>query len=208
MQTLEWTDAEEYDEINPQTTDILGRYGWDVLPGKWRVHFAKDSYDDLWTDWMEVPPEYTDVNMNLQTRIAPIVKTTDAYPEGVRVEFDQYMDISSVSDKTVSVTADSAAVSGSVEPVNAESNYEETDWYASVFQFTPAAPLSGEIAVSVKDAKNYAGIAMQTEYRAASHVIPRPQALSVTESAVVEYHGEKTLAVQILPAEAGAKSCR
>ena len=57
--------ADEWDQINPITTDSEGRYAWDVPEGWWRVSYEKNGYETAWSDWMQVPPPQTDVNIGL-----------------------------------------------------------------------------------------------------------------------------------------------
>ncbi|GEM_PF-3356311 len=58
-----------YGQVNPQLTDQEGRYGWDVIDGKWRVQFAKEGYEGYISRVMEVPPAETQLNV-------PLVRTT------------------------------------------------------------------------------------------------------------------------------------
>lgn len=86
-------DATEWDQINPLTTDIQGRYAWDVPEGWWRVKYEKEGYETVWSHWMTVPPVQTDVNIG----ITPY-------------KFISYDD----STKTVNVISDEAFVNASV----------------------------------------------------------------------------------------------
>ena len=61
--------ALEYSQLNPLTTDIDGRYAWDVPEGWWRVKYEKDGYVTVWSDWMTVPPIQTDVNIGMMPTV-------------------------------------------------------------------------------------------------------------------------------------------
>ena len=58
-------DAEEWDQTNPILTDAEGKYAWDVPEGWWRVKYEKAGYETVWSEWMTVPPEQTDVNIGM-----------------------------------------------------------------------------------------------------------------------------------------------
>ena len=204
LQTLEWTDAADYDEVNPQLTDVYGRYGWDVIEGRWIVKFTKDGYKETWSEWMDVPPEYTDVNINLDTLIAPNVKSVNIYDTEVQIIFDQYMDIDSVNNATVTVTAGGKAVAGTIRAANAEYNFENTAQYASIFKFIPSSPLSGNVTVSVLGVKNYSGIALDSAHTASGAAEIKPQGIEIAGDTSVEQGGQTELILRILPAGAGA----
>ncbi|SEH50582.1 Leucine rich repeat-containing protein [Ruminococcus flavefaciens] len=63
-QSIKW-DAEDYDQLNPLTTDSDGNYLWDVPEGKWKVVCHKDGYEDAESEWLDVPPIRTDVNISM-----------------------------------------------------------------------------------------------------------------------------------------------
>ena len=69
-----------YGQENPVTTDAEGKFKWDVIEGKWQVKFEKEGYKTFVTDWMDVPPPQTDVNVELEPDVtevsAPEVKIT------------------------------------------------------------------------------------------------------------------------------------
>lgn len=71
--TSQWStwDADNYGQINPQTTDVEGRYGWDVLQGNWRVLFNKEGYVDYTSRTVVVPPAETQLNVPLVRTTAP-----------------------------------------------------------------------------------------------------------------------------------------
>ena len=58
-------DASEYEQENPLKSNAEGKYAWDVPEGWWRVKVEKEGYITQWSDWMEVPPVQTDVNIGL-----------------------------------------------------------------------------------------------------------------------------------------------
>ena len=59
--------ASEYEQLNPQLTNADGKYAWDVPEGWWKVKVEKEGYITQWSEWMEVPPVQTDVNIGLES---------------------------------------------------------------------------------------------------------------------------------------------
>jgi hypothetical protein len=55
--------ASEFGQDNPQLTDALGRYGWDVPEGDWQVTYEKAGYLTTQSVVLHVPPPRTDVNV-------------------------------------------------------------------------------------------------------------------------------------------------
>ncbi len=53
-------------QINPQTTDSKGHYGWDVAAGKYRVVVTADGYIGQTSYEVNIPPPVFDLNLALQ----------------------------------------------------------------------------------------------------------------------------------------------
>ena len=64
LEALKW-DASECSQENPLITDAEGRYAWDVPEGWWRVKYEKDGYETTWSEWLQVPPPQTEVNIGM-----------------------------------------------------------------------------------------------------------------------------------------------
>lgn len=135
-------DAENYDQINPQITDLNGAYEWYVPDGYYQVRFTKDGYEDTATEWLPVPP----VQMNLKTAMVstanPKVEYVYAYKDYADVTFSQYMD-----------TSAKLTTSGkSYEWLNEEEGYAKTVriWYNS------SATVGANVNISLFGAKSYA----------------------------------------------------
>lgn len=62
--------ASEYNQANPLTTDVDGRYAWDVPQGWWRVKYEKTGYETAWSDWLPVPPPQTEVNIGMKPLVS------------------------------------------------------------------------------------------------------------------------------------------
>lgn len=154
----------------------------------------------------DCPPPRTDVNVSLVSQESPEIASVSAYPEGVRVEFSQYMDIKSVKDE-LSVTTNGNPITGSVEAENAEGslNNPETE-YASVFFFTFNEPTkSGKVTVSAAGAENYARKTVkETAGSKTATIEVEPTGIAVQETASVDCDGTVTLELRVEPPAAGA----
>jgi hypothetical protein len=137
----EW-DAEWYGQQNPLVTDPEGRYGWDVPLGFWQVRYEADGYLTGWSDVLEVLPPHFDVNVGLVSLAAPAVTTVTAVAGGpVELVFDRYLRAAWVDATTFLVERDGEAVTGTVEPVDAEPGVDDEP-FARRFRFVPDTPLT------------------------------------------------------------------
>ncbi|WP_281889983.1 S-layer homology domain-containing protein [Paenibacillus sp. YYML68] len=81
-------DADKYGQVNPQTTDDEGRYGWDVLQGDWRVLFSKEGYEGYTSRIVVVPPAETQLNVPLERTSAPSVVSITPEQGATNIEAD------------------------------------------------------------------------------------------------------------------------
>ena len=171
--------------------------------GQWKVKFEKEDYNLAETDLLTVPPPRTDVNVSLVSQESPEIASVSAYPEGVRVEFSQYMDIGSVM-KKLSVSSAGQSIAGTVKAENAEASLEDPDvQHASVFFFTfTNGPESGEVTVSAAGAENYARKTVEETAGSKTATIEvKPTGIAVQETASVGCDGTVTLELRVEPAE-------
>lgn len=73
-------DMEPYDQVNPQITDALGNYGWNVPEGWWKIRATYVQNGKTYTvesQWLHVQPVQTGVNLDLDLPTAP------SYPGGI-----------------------------------------------------------------------------------------------------------------------------
>lgn len=106
LQGDEWVkwNAEFYGQVNPQVTDENGRYGWDVISGKWRVVFSKEGYETYISRIVDVPPAETQLNVPLVRQGNPRVETATPATNAenvdtntsIQVTFDRLMDKASI----------------------------------------------------------------------------------------------------------------
>ncbi|MCS7283265.1 MAG: carboxypeptidase regulatory-like domain-containing protein [Anaerolineae bacterium] len=81
-----WEAALYNNQLNPQSTDAEGRYGFMVPPGQYYVTASKPGYADNRTEVYTIPPEVTDANIPL-TPLAgrPATVTLTADPTSIPV---------------------------------------------------------------------------------------------------------------------------
>lgn len=82
-----WTEwnAAFFGQVNPQTTDTEGRYGWDVIQGDWRVQFSKQGYEDYTSRIVKVPPAETMLNVPMVRTSAPAVQSVNPADNAAKV---------------------------------------------------------------------------------------------------------------------------
>ncbi|MBQ7580682.1 MAG: leucine-rich repeat protein, partial [Clostridia bacterium] len=158
-------DANPYEQENPQITDEMGAYHWDVTEGMWRIKVTKSGYEAAYSDWMQVPPEWTEVAIPLVTTQSPEVKSVEKGEDGYIITFSQYMDIASVNSSNVVFKNGNATVSGTITPVNKEvSGADSSVYYASVFKFVPTDANAQVSTATINNVKNYAGITISETF--------------------------------------------
>jgi len=204
--------AEEYAQRNPLFTDENGMYRWDVPQGLWQVKFEKDGYVTAYSEWLPVPPPQLDVNIGIVQNKQPEVIEARAYEEGVEVQFDKFMDLSTLTTDNIYVTANGEKLSGEIRLIDsalADEYADEEDAnatrYASRVRFVPTEPLSvttGEIRVTVsRNVLSYAGIPMTETFSQVLDVEKEVQIIAADDVKVL-YGGEKEVTVYALPYEA------
>ena len=128
-ETIKW-DAEDYDQMNPLLTNAEGKYVWDVPEGQWKVVCEKEGYTTVETEWMDIPPVRTDVNIMMISQEAPKLETVEKNGNEITVKFSKFVDISTVNEKTL--TVDGYEGSYTITPVV----LNENDSYADTFLVT------------------------------------------------------------------------
>jgi len=94
---IKW-DAVKFGQINPQVTDSEGRYGWDVITGKWRVIFTKVGYEPYISRVMDVPPPETELNIPMVKIGDPSILTTSVTGKDLSITFDRFMNVVNKND--------------------------------------------------------------------------------------------------------------
>lgn len=205
-------DAEEYAQENPLFTDEYGMYQWDVPQGLWQVKFEKDGYVTAYSEWLPVPPPQLEVNIGIVQNKQPEVTEARAYEEGVEVQFDKFMDLSTLTTDNIYVTANGEKLNGTIRLIDsaladeyADEEDEDATCYASRVRFVPAETLSsttGEIRVTVsRNVHSYAGIPMAETFTQVLDVEKEVQVITADDVKVL-YGGQKEVTVYALPYEA------
>ena len=71
-------DMEPFDQVNPQITDALGNYGWNVPEGWWKIRATYVQNGKTYTvesQWLHVQPVQTGVNLDLNLPVKPTLPT-------------------------------------------------------------------------------------------------------------------------------------
>lgn len=170
-----WDEADYYGEVNPQVTGEDGTFSWYTPVGRWLVVLEKEGYEQATSEndpeaedgWLPVPPPQLSVYIPMVSEAAPQVEEVTAAPEGVRVQFSQYMDIASLEEdpSLLALTEDGNAVPFVWHFTDAEESPAETGvFYGRSLLLTPAdgGSLTGEKVSLTLGAglKNYAGKAL------------------------------------------------
>ena len=206
--------AEEFAQKNPLFTDENGMYRWDVPQGLWQVKFEKDGYQTAYSEWLPVPPPQLEVNIGIVQNKQPEVIYARAYEDGVEVQFDKFMDLTTLSTNNIYVTANGEKIKGNIDFLDAElaDEYASKDdptaiRYASRIRFVPDTQLSvaiGELRLTVsREVLSYAGIPMTETFSQVLDIEKEVKFISASDIKVL--YGEETeLTVYAMPLEVAA----
>ena len=118
--------AEDYDQLNPLLTDKEGKYLWDVPEGQWKVVCEKEGYETVETDWMDIPPVRTDVNISLVSNAVPELISADMNNEGITVKFSKFVDIATVTTDTMLLDGFEDTYTITPQLINEDDKYADT----------------------------------------------------------------------------------
>ena len=157
----EWN-AEAYEQRNPQTTSGDGSFAWDTPTGQYQVRVSKDGYRDSASEWLNVLPIQTGVNIKLESSKTPEVQEAWADPDCIEIAFDQYMKASDSLEATLDGVA--AERIEWVDPQEAS----EADGYGTlsrVLRIYPKSSLAegSQVNLAIKGLQNYVGTALATQ---------------------------------------------
>ena len=172
-------DAEWYGQQNPLYTDPLGKYGWDVPEGKWKVRYEKEGFLPAESRELTVLPPHFDVNIGMISilppsveRIVPAVGGT-----GIDVRFDRHVLGTYANGLTIAVLdADGTPVNGTVALVDPAERDGES--ISRIVRFSPdeALQIGAEYEVIVSAAvQSYNGVPMDEDYRGTVRVSDRDE---------------------------------
>lgn len=196
-------DATPFGQENPLTTDVQGKYAWDVPAGMWQVRFEKEGYEPAQSAWLPVPPPQLDVNIAMTQAKQPEVKTVHAYSDGVTIEFDKFMLPSSLTAGNVAITQNGNIVIGEIEALDMEFD-AKGNAFCSKIEYKPTNPFEGEEITLIigKAVKSYANIGMSEDFMQTFTVEPRVSEISVSKNIDINSGSVMTLNASVLPAKA------
>lgn len=159
-----------------------------------------------------MPPPQLEVNIGIVQNKQPEVTEAHAYEEGIEIQFDKFMDLSTLTTDNIYVTANGEKLTGSIRLIDsaladeyADEEDETATRYASRVRFVPEEPLSattGEIRVTVsRNVLSYAGIPMTETFTQVLDVEKEVQIITADDVKVL-YGGEKEVTIYVLPYEA------
>lgn len=202
-------DASKYAQENPLFTDEQGMYRWDVPSGLWQVRFQKEGYQAAQTEWLPVPPPQLDVNVAIRQDKQPEVLRSTAYEDRVEVQFDKYMQPSTLTADNIRLSlikgADEQQVSKlDIDYLNLEGEGDEQ--YVSHIAIKPADSQltqfdKARLTIANK-VESYAGQNMQDTYQQLLPISQRISALVVDSIYAIESDAKSTITVTALPATA------
>ncbi len=184
--------AEEADQLNPVMTLADGAFAWVVPEGTWQVRLSMSGYEDAASEWMEVPPEHTNVYIPMISNAAPKVESVDVFAERAVITFTQYMDITYVNTDNVKFDG----YNGRIAAIDkTETEKGSGVFYAKSFSFTPDRAFTGEVKATVVNAANYAGEALYPAYSGTFTVAAEPANLTAPAFVLVKYGETKEIEI-------------
>ena len=158
---VQWDSEAHGEGPNPNISGADGKYGWDVLIGKWKVVFEKDGYYTVESIELDVPPAHLDVNMSMVSTSPAMLKEVRAGARGAYIDFtfDRPVLVDDAK-RLISVMFGGNALDGNTEALNAaltafgnkqkagEHDVTVGQNVATKFRFTPEDPI--EVGASVK----------------------------------------------------------
>ncbi|MGN0246611.1 MAG: T9SS type A sorting domain-containing protein [Lachnospiraceae bacterium] len=202
-QVVKWN-AEEYAQSNPLFTDDNGAYAWDVPQGLWQVKFEKNGYETTYSDWLPVPPPQLDVNVGMVQLRQPEISSVHAYPDGVELQFDKYMNPFTLTTENIIVMVDDKPVSGEIIMLNEESVLNGEQSYVSKIRFVANSPFAkNEVSLTVTNrVQSYAGVRMASNYSQVFDVEPELKSIDIQDEIEVSYGDISYAVISLLPRSA------
>ena len=200
---MEFWDAEEYDQVNPQITDSEGNYGWDVPEGNWQVVYSKNGYTTTKSDKLEVPPPQLDVNIEMVSVNGAAVSGQNSNYNRVSLTFDKYIQKASLTEDKFIMTKDGQKYPVSVSVENQEiRQYKGTEVVKGIdlilksgrledgnYQIKIAAGLTTYAGI-VSDAMDTQFMAVSSEEEETSYTVTIPEKVTVMRGSDVLKTGD------------------
>ena len=163
-------DAAEYEQENMLVTGDNGEFAWEVAEGWYRVEAVKDGYKTASSEWMYIPPERTDVYIPMFNYTAPEVENAVIKDGNIEILFDKFMQISTVTDLTITLLQNGQSIDFKVEAVWDESGITAENGYTAAKRFL-LIPENGELNDEPYDiiidnsVTSYADVTMKTLFK-------------------------------------------
>ena len=154
--------AADFDQLNPQITDIDGWYAWDVPEGLWQVRLTKEGYESAQSEWLPVLPVQVGIDMNMTSTLPAQIKEATAENGAVTVTLTRH-----ALDKTVTADSlyhtDAAGKQIPAEVASAKESGNDTD-ASLVFTLKPEnGETAGTVLHLTSGVQSYAGVASAEE---------------------------------------------
>jgi len=191
-------DAEWFGQINPQVTDLQGKYGWDVPPGLWQVQYEKEGYVTTRSVELEVTPPHFDVNIPMTSYAAPklqVVKAESNQQETViTFSSDKYVYVGNLHSDSVIITHDGVELEGELESINPRPYSEDALLVAKGFRFISSQVVAPgeELEITVRGGSivSYSGTELDENYSDTSIVTLKDEVAPTLTSAVTALTGD------------------
>ena len=207
-------DAENYEnQVNPQITNVEGRYGWDVPQGWWQVRYQKDGYEPARSEWLPVPPPQLEVNIPMIQRSAPEISMAHVYQDGIELLFSKYMQPETLTPEQLKVKVVRGGKETLLSDVKVELLNEEAEAKNSATTFASYLKLTSETGWEDADevmlivdrrVKSYCGVPMQEDYMQRLDVEMRIEKIEAEPQLQMAVDESRELNIAVVPAEAGA----
>lgn len=163
--------ADWFGQSNPQTTDSLGKYGWDVPPGRWQVIYTKAGYERAKSAELVVTPPHFDVNIPMVSYSAPrlTVLRAETGIEGtvITLSSDKYIHESGLTADGLIVLRDGEELEGVWEAIDSRQQNSGGPMLMKMFRFVSDESLvvgnQLDIIVRKDSIVSYSGIEMDKD---------------------------------------------
>ncbi|MBR6070235.1 MAG: leucine-rich repeat protein [Ruminococcus sp.] len=152
--------AEDFDQLNPQTTASDGWFMWDVPEGMWQVRISKEGYKDAASEWLPVLPVQTGINIDLMSTAAPKIQMLDAFANGVEIKMSQYIDDSTAAAENIYLTdANGEKINCRIKLVKSETN--DTKFSDRILLISDQENIAGSTLHITAGLLSYSGVAAE-----------------------------------------------
>jgi len=201
-------DAAGYEQVNPQTTNEFGEYGWDVPQDVWQVKYEKEGYETAYSDWLPVPPPQLNLNIAMVNAIPPAVSKAQGYEDGIEITFSKFMQPATMTTGFITVTRNGANETGTIALLDAEENPAGNgENFVSKVRFVSATPfLTTDNVILTVDSMvlSYAGKNMTDDFVQRIAIEKEVKSLTATPVLNLIINGKGIIEISADPQDAAA----